>query len=610
MTSHRLRDSIEDSKPPSLAGTGLAIPLLWVILALVAIGLRLAHLGAVPLDSAEAGQALAAHLASQGVGTGRQLAVHQPVPLLFNFNVLLFVLFDGGDALARLIPALAGVGLVLTPLLLQDYLGRWGALGAGLLLTLSPTTLFFSRRLDGATPAALGVMLLVGCVARFLETWRSSLVTLGGLGLAIALTAGPGGVGLLAGLVLALAGGLWVWWDQTAWLWPMVHVPLKRGLAVAGVAVLALGTGMGLNPAGLSAAAEQFLVWLARFGIAAGSSLPSPFIPLLAYEPLILLAGVAGLVLAMRRRHAMGLLWTFWAAVGIVQLVLMPGREPADLLWVLLPLSGLGGLAVEELVQSIRAHGRWVNEGLYLPISLVLWVHGGLALARYVRTSDPADLTLAGLTVVLQILLAAAFGFAVSTPEPDEEPAKAARRGMAAALRGGALSLGLVLLLVTLSTGWGLSHLRSTDPRELLVPEAISTEVRTLVEVAERTSRVNLGGGARLPITFLGDVEPVLAWELRRFNQQALAIESGFPALGELEDRPLLVVASAQVDPPSGYFGETFPLRRTWQSGWEGYRAVRWWLYRETSVPPSVEEIVLWVREDLATAAPIVSNDE
>lgn len=587
MTGHRLPDPDSDSQPRRLEGC------LWAVLAFLAAAVRVTGLAAAPLSSAEATQALAAYVAARGMGA-QAAGTHTIAPLLFHLNTLLFILFDGGDGLARLVPALAGVGLVLTPLLLRRYLGRWGALGTGLLLALSPTAIFFSRTLDGAVIAALGVMLLVGCVARFLDTWRSGLVTLGGLGLAVALTAGPGVWGLLLGLGIALACGVWVWRDQAGWVWTMVRPSLGRGLASAGLGVLILGTGLGLNPAGLAAAGEQLVTWLARFDAPAGAFSPSPLVLLLAYEPLILVAGLAGLALAVWRRHGLGLLWTFWAAIGGVQLALMPGREPADLLWVLLPLAGLGGLAVEELARSLEADGRWANEGLHLPISLVLWGHCGLTLARYARTGNDADRVLAGLTVLLQVFLTVAFGFAVSVPEPEEKPAQAARRGLVAALRAGGLSLGLVLLAATFSVGWGLTRLRPADPRELLVQKATAVEARTLVETVEQVCVLNVGTETGLPVTFVGGADPALVWALRRFDQQVVE--------GQLQGSPPLVIASAQTR-PSGYFGEVFPLRRTWTPGWGGRETVRWWLYRETTATPvTTEQVALWVREDLGTA--------
>lgn len=560
---------------------------LWTALALVAAGLRLAGLAAAPLNSAEAEQALAALRATQGVLSDAAARIS---PLLFHLNTLLFFVGDGGEAMARLVPALAGVGLALTPLLLRRYLGRWGALAMGLLLALSPSALLASRTLDGTVPAALGVMVLVGCAAGFLDHWRIGLVTAGALGLAVALTAGPAGWGLLLGLLIALGLGLWVWREQAAWLWPLVLPALGRGAAVTGLAVLALGSGLGLHPAGLAAVGEQFLSWLARFQVPDAAPV-APLPILLAYEPLILLFGLAGIGVAARKRHAAGLLLAFWAVIGALQVALMPSRQAADLLWVLLPLAGLGGLAVEELAQGLLAHGNWLNEGLYLPVSLILWAHGGLALAHYARWDEPASLVLAGLTLPLQLVLLAAFGFAVTVPKEEESARQVLLQGSRVMLRAGALSLGAVLLVVTLAAGWGLAFLRPSDPRELPVPDPVAVELRTLLQVTQQVSAQAGATETGLPVTFLEQPDPAVAWALRRFDQQVV------DGLGAAE--PPLVVVPTESVPPAGYVGETFVLRRAWIPTWSRREAVLWWLYRETSTVVTTERVTLWVRDDL-----------
>lgn len=573
--------------------------LLWLGLILLAGVLRLVDLATAPLSAAEASQALAAYAASRGGGVG----IEGP-PLLYHFNILLFALFDGGEALARLVPALAGLGLVLTPLLLRRYLGRWGALGAGLFLALSPTATLASRTLDGTTLAALGVMVMVGAAARFLETYRPRWITLSGLALAVALTAGPAAWGLLLGLLIALGVGLWIWRDELGWILPVLRPLVGRWLVAAGVGLLLLGGGLLLNPAGLATTGQQLLVWLESFRPTAGLPLVSPFTLLVTYESLIVLAGLVGLVLAVRRLHGLGMLLTFWAAVGWVQLALRPGRTPLDLLWILLPLAMLGGLAVQALVKALIARGHWMNEGLHLLISLVLWVHFALTLARYTQDGKQINLLLAGLVVVLQLLLMAVFGFAVASPE-EGTPEEAMRRGVLASLRAGGLSLGAVLLIVGLATTWSVTHFRAVDPQELLLTKPTAQEARLFKETVEQVSLLNTGALAGLPVTSLGEPDPVVDWMLRRHTREVVAREA--------LDRPPLVVAPAGEMVPAGYFAATFTLRREWTPPWGGIgqvmgagiprEAIGWWLYRDAGTPPvAADRIALWVREDLGTA--------
>jgi uncharacterized protein (TIGR03663 family) len=78
--------------------------------------------------------------------TGETPYVHNPLshgPFLFHANALIYDLFGANDTTSRLLPAVAGIAIVMTPWLLRDrrLLGRWGALAAGTFLLFSPTFL-------------------------------------------------------------------------------------------------------------------------------------------------------------------------------------------------------------------------------------------------------------------------------------------------------------------------------------------------------------------------------------------------------------------------------------------------------------------------------------
>jgi predicted membrane-bound mannosyltransferase len=106
--------------------------------------------------------------------TGEQPYVHNPLshgPFLFHANALIYQLFGGTDATSRLLPALAGIAIVMTPWLLRDraFLGRWGALGAGTLLLFSPVFLYYTRFIRHDPYTALGAMLLVVAIFRYFQ---------------------------------------------------------------------------------------------------------------------------------------------------------------------------------------------------------------------------------------------------------------------------------------------------------------------------------------------------------------------------------------------------------------------------------------------------------
>ncbi|MCS7178567.1 MAG: hypothetical protein RML46_03385 [Anaerolineae bacterium] len=575
--------------------------LLWFAILLLAATLRLVGLGVAPLSSTEAVQALAAYQAAHGSGIPPE--AREISPLLFHANVLLFALFHGSDGLARLVPALCGIGLMLTPLLLRRYLGPWGTLGSGLLLALSPTLLALSRTLDSAIPATLGVMLLVGAVARYLDSWQSVWIPLGGIGLALALTAGPMAWGLLLGLVLALAAGLWIWRGQTQWVWPILRPALGRALGAFALGLFAFGAGLGLHPAGLAATGEQFLRWLAP-----GAGHNIPFVLQILSEPLILLTGIAGAALALSRRHGMGLLWLFWAGVGMAETLLMP-TPASPVLW-LVPLAGLGGLAVEELARALQNSAWGVSGWVYGALSLVLWTHSGLVLARYSRYGQPADLFLVGIGLALQVLLILLFGMALSVPERDEPPEETTRRALRFVLHRAALVMGVLLLAITFAAGWRVAQVCPGEPTCAPggVPEPTASDLRLLVAETERVltqTPARSEAGCRLRLV---NPDPAVSWALRDLRSQFCPHQAPTPAgaasadsgASAWDEKPALIVAPAGVSISEGYYGTAFTLRRAWTPPRSGYEWARWWLYRAPLSPlPPAEQTILWVREDL-----------
>jgi len=559
---------------------------LWALVAVVALVLRLAHLDAAPLNGREAHEAM---LAWRAV-TGQGMPDAGYSPLLFAANGLLFALCGAGDGLARLWPALFGAGLALTPILLRQRIGRLGALAAGLYLAFSPTVLFASRQLDGAVVAAVGGMVFLGGMIRFFDTGRRPWLTFSAGGLALAVTSSSSAYGLL--LALGLAGLI------LSRMWPDLQSPtssLRAGFVVFLLAGLAFSTGLGWNPAGVGAAGDLLLAWSARFD-PASNPVALPLTLVAVYEPLALLFGVGGLVWSVRRGYCFGAMLGLWAGLGALLLALMPGRMVLDVLWVVLPLALLTGVAVELLVRSLRERGEWLGEGLYVPVLAILWGHFYLTLARYAVSGDSIDLALALLAIALQVLLVVVFALAMRSDS---------------ALRAVVVGVGIALLVATLSAGWGVAHVRPADPRELLVREPTAVETRDLVQTLRGLSWQETGMPTTLPFTFEAACDSVLAWYLRDFSA-ARQVENLDVGKGK-EIAPVLVTSRCDLSDltPTGvldgveYVGQDFVLRRSWDAlevgcTWEWPprcdAAIRWLLFRRTPSPPIADEwAVLWV---------------
>ena len=133
----------------------------------LALVLRLYDLGGRAMHHDESLHATFAFYLAEGRGY-----VHDPLmhgPLQFHVIAALFRLFGDGEAMARLLAALAGTALVAAPLLLRRSLGGVGTVVAALLLALSPSLLYFSRFARNDVVIALWTLLIVAAVWRYRE---------------------------------------------------------------------------------------------------------------------------------------------------------------------------------------------------------------------------------------------------------------------------------------------------------------------------------------------------------------------------------------------------------------------------------------------------------
>jgi len=158
---------------------------LWLALLVAAMVMRLWDLGARTMSHDEALHAYYAWQLYAGQGY-----LHNPVthgPFLFHATALVYALFGASDATARLVPALFGVALVGLPYLLRRWLGRLGALFSGVMLLISPVTLFYGRYIRHDLPVLVWTLLMVIALWQFIATRNRLWFWLGALSTTLAL---------------------------------------------------------------------------------------------------------------------------------------------------------------------------------------------------------------------------------------------------------------------------------------------------------------------------------------------------------------------------------------------------------------------------------------
>jgi len=559
---------------------------LYIVLGLLALALRLMSLGAHPLDTVEASQALAAW----------QLVAGQPVqpvgysPLLFVGNVLTFTLFGASDFSARLAPVFFGMVVVLAPALFRHWLGRWGALLAALFLAVSPTSVYYSRHLSGEIAVLACAMLLLAGVAHFLETRRVRALEGATVALALLLTAGPGAyavlsVGLSFGLVLMVSARLGAQMAdrqlfEGAWQAVREHPQGGQRLFLClAVTLLLVGTCFLTYFPGFQAVIDQFSVWVAQIGpLGSGTPWYHHIILLLLYELLILAFGLAGIVLAFMHRSLFISFLVYWTIVILYIYTLFGGKSSGDLLLALVPCALLAGLAAGRLVEQVNKLGMWDIEGLFLAITLPIVVYALLQVSGFGQTSQAPYLWLLGIGVLLMLGLLVGFVFWA---------------GPQATLRCVGLAAMVLLGLSTWGAMWRLNFLYAADPRELMVIYPTHPAVRDLLGLIEEMSLWRAGDKHELPIGVVALEDHVVRWYVRDFRDVRFVDD-----VGENPDRALYIAPASFSSPvlESRYRGEPFELRSgRFTPVLQGAAFIKWWLYREAPAPES-QQVVLWAK--------------
>ena len=138
----------------------------WIVLAITAIALltRTWDLGARAFHHDESQHAAFSYYFASGNGYRHDPLLHGPMQ--FHLIAFAFKLFGDSDFVARLPHALIGTALVATPLLVRRWLGGLGTITAALLITISPSILYFSRF------AREDVIVALPTVLAFLAVWR------------------------------------------------------------------------------------------------------------------------------------------------------------------------------------------------------------------------------------------------------------------------------------------------------------------------------------------------------------------------------------------------------------------------------------------------------
>ncbi|MFC2016063.1 flippase activity-associated protein Agl23 [Chloroflexota bacterium] len=223
--------------------------LIYLLISVAAVVSRFWDLGARAMSHDESLHALYSYYLYNGTGYTHTPMMHGP--FLFHANALVYFLFGDSDYSARIVPALFGVFLVLSPILLRRWLGRTGAILTSLFLLISPSVLYYSRYIRNDVYIAVWTIVLIAALFHFLRDHRPSWFYLGAVVLMLSLTTKENAyIFGYIGLVFIIEAYLWERVKARNQLW------LYVGGGVLTVLLMVLGSFMGRPPAEGVEAAE------------------------------------------------------------------------------------------------------------------------------------------------------------------------------------------------------------------------------------------------------------------------------------------------------------------------------------------------------------------
>lgn len=373
--------------------------------AIAALGLvlRLIDLDAKAMHHDESLHATFAWHLANGNGYTYDPVYHGPVQFLL--IALADVLLGAGDYVTRIPPALMGTTAIFLPFFVRKQLGTLAALTASVGLCLAPSFLYQSRfaREDiyvACITLALLVVLIrffdapnrwhpaafLGLLAASFATKETTYITVFVLGLYLAGAVVVQGVrarraggrlrdGALLHALLSLGAAAWAW-----------------GVSVFLVVFTLLFSTLLTSPEGLREGLWGSIdYWLSQQDVNRGGQPWFYYLVLIpAYEWPIVILGLVGIVLVLRRPTMTGTLLVWWFVSSLAVFSWASERMPWLMIHPLLPLVLLAGIAAQALWQ----HRRRPSAAIVLAVAAVAavgWVYSSVQLS-YFRSADPREL--------------------------------------------------------------------------------------------------------------------------------------------------------------------------------------------------------------------------
>lgn len=569
---------------------------LYLLVFVLAFGLRFLHLGSAPLSDSEANWALQAlHIA--GNSTVAASTPLGPQPAYVFLTSILFQIFGSSNFLARFWPALMGSLLTFLPFFYlqpatadtekRSSILRTAGIIMAIGLALDPGLTSISRQAGGPMMAGAFLLLAFGW-------WHIRRPIIAGIFAGLALLSGPQILTGLVGLGLTW-GAARIFGISFSFLPDGMEQPVMEqekpsdhrewipALITAGTTILLVGTFFFAVPQGLAAWFDTIPAYMR--GWVNGSNIPPLRLPaaLIIYQPLALIFGlITSVRIFFSWKNQNSPAWLLlWATMAFILAIIYPSHQISDLIWMLVPIWALASLELAKYIRPSENSLISLGQASLIFILLALF---WLTLAGLGRAVPGTSDIIARLGILIGIL---ALGILTSVLISLGWSYDIAQKGLI-------WGLGAGLTIYLISALWSASQLHTNYPVDLWDPTPGTGQATLMMQTLGDLSEWQTGFRNQIEIASEVDTSS-LRWQLRNFpNVQFLSQ----PASGDL---PPVIISSQNQEVPtlaSSYRGQDF----VWLTSpdWTGSlppNPISWLVFREA--PVKNEHIILWARDDI-----------
>lgn len=572
---------------------------LYIVLAVVAVVSRFYIAGVRPLHHDESIHAVFSwKIVTEGIGSYRYDPVYHG-PVLYYWTALLFRLFGDSDFVSRLSPILFGFGLMALALPLRRFIGRTGALAFLVLVTISPSWLYFTRFLRHDIYVAFCNMAAVVAAFRYAQTMKPAYLY--GAAFAVGLSFATKEDLYALGPIMLISAFFMLVWEvvyardrqqafaavraEVGAFFRRAALPLVGSLIIFIIVWLVFYTSFLSHPEYWNAVTPAITYWLGQHQIQRiGGPWWYYFPHMVFYEQLIFFPALLFLLTPLLRRRAnepkstLYLVYATWALTAAFVVTLFAYNHRAH--YVLLAALTLAGF-----VHMLR----WLPDRFTR--FTVVWTIGSFVFYAWAQEKVPWLLV----PILTPMVLLAAIWLR------DLVEGGGLRRPPAIGVLGALFAL---TLWVSYASNYVSDAPRPSEPKEkrtgdLLAYVQSTYDIHDKVMVTIESIAAKLGTGTATRLAISGDATWPMSWYVRHYPVNWGA------GLRKI-DTPVLIVdvdAANSLRAPLAekYDEQRFQIRGWWEPNWSQMNLtnlVRWILTREAfSGVGSSDAVMFYLRD-------------